>query len=203
VGRPNGGPGSGAGRDAAACFDRSARTTAKAGVDGGAPVGAAVRVVAVSAFSRPLGRVSRLPEEVLFFARSAAYGLFIGVVYWILTAEPAGTTLLVGFGGASAVLALILAVRRRRPAAVDRSGNADGPFGDETGRIPAPTLAPLQLGFGLALAGLAIPFGVWMAIAAVVPILAGSLSWLHSAEREWTATASTGKAPDLARRSGN
>src|SRR5207244_830823 len=123
----------------------------------------AARVVAVSAFPRVLRRLSGLPEEVLFFARSAAYGLFIGAAYWFLTYEPAGATLLVGFGGASAVLGLILAVRRRLTAAVGALGDTDGPFGDESGRIPAPTLAPLQLGFGLALAGLAIPFGVWMA----------------------------------------
>ena len=134
-------------------------------------------------------RIRGLPEEVLFFARSAGYGLFNGVIYWILTAEPAGATLLLGFGAASAALALVLLARRRRPAVDDELRRPDGPFGDETGRIPAPTLAPLQVGFGLALAGLAIPFGIWMAIASIVPILVGSLGWLHSAEREWRATA--------------
>jgi hypothetical protein len=175
LGRANGGPGP------------DARRWAAGGVDLGVGVGDSAVSVA-----GPLRRASGLPEEVLFFARSAAYGLLIGVVYWILTGEPAGTTLLLGFGGASAALALILALRRRRTAALDGQP-ADGPFGDETGRIPAPTLAPLQLGFGLALAGLAIPFGIWMAIASIVPILAGSLGWLRGAEREWRATASEDK----------
>ncbi len=45
----------------------------------------------------------RLSEEVLFFARIAAFGLIVGAVYWFVAYEPAGTVMLLGFGVASSV----------------------------------------------------------------------------------------------------
>ena len=38
-----------------------------------------------------------LPEEVTFFARSAAFALVIATIYWFVSYEPAGTTLLAFF----------------------------------------------------------------------------------------------------------
>jgi hypothetical protein len=124
----------------------------------------------------------RLPEEIAFFARSAAYALVVAVIYWFLTYETAGTVLLGGFGLASAVLVgLLLWKRPRRPAAATA---ADGPYGDESGAVPAPTLAPLQVGFGLAVLVLTVPFGPAMAIASIVPLVLGGLGWLRAVETE-------------------
>ena len=124
----------------------------------------------------------RLPEEVVFFARSAAYALVVAVIYWILTHEVAGTILLGGFGVASTVLVgLLLWKRRRRPAPATAP---DGPFGDESGAVPAPTLAPLQFGFGLAVLLLTVPFGPAMALASIVPLVAGGIGWLREVEAE-------------------
>jgi hypothetical protein len=44
--------------------------------------------------------MSRVPEEVLVFARPAAFGLIVGAVYWFVSYERAGTVLLLGFGTA-------------------------------------------------------------------------------------------------------
>ncbi len=130
-----------------------------------------------------------LPEEIAFFLRSAAYGISVAIAYWFLTSEVAGTVLLGGFGGASAVLVALLLWRRPRgtPASMsdpEASGEADGPFGDESGAVPAPTFAPLEVGVGLALLILVIPFGPVMALAAAVPLAAGALGWLHAVEAE-------------------
>ncbi len=138
-------------------------------------------------------RPERLPEEIVFFVRIGAYGFFVGIVYWFLTYEVAGAVMLTAFGAACLLLALLLFRGRRGRREIGAVGAAsatapDGPFGDERGRLPAPSFAPLELGFGLALASLSFAFGIWMAAAAVVPILAGGLSWLRSAERELAAT---------------
>jgi hypothetical protein len=131
------------------------------------------------------------PEEIVFFLRSAADALVVAVIYWFLTYEVAGTILLGGFGVASAALVgLLLWKRPDRPrgaaapssAAVDLA--PDGPFGDESGAVPTPTMAPLQVAFGLAVLVLAVPFGPAMAIAAIVPLVAGALGWLRAVESE-------------------
>ncbi|HXG40643.1 MAG TPA: hypothetical protein VNJ28_06840, partial [Candidatus Limnocylindrales bacterium] len=53
-------------------------------------------------FLRPLERIWNAPpgrpEETRLFVRLAAYGLGIGLIYWFVSYETAGTVLLVGFG---------------------------------------------------------------------------------------------------------
>jgi len=160
-----------------------------------------------------LRSVRALPEEVLFFARIGAYGLFIGTVYWFASYEVAGTVLLLLFGVGGSGLAIIL-LRAAPPrttepgvaapdtvsdptgmTAPDAAGTAgdiataaDGPFGDASGRIPGPSFAPLEVGFGLALVALGIVFGPWLVLAAFVPLANGGHTWLLSASREFEAT---------------
>jgi hypothetical protein len=131
-----------------------------------------------------IARLRGLSEEVAFFARSAVFGLAIATIYWFVSYEPAGTTLLGLFGVASAFAAIALFRRQRRPT----GGPEQGPFADESGRIPSETFAPLQVGFGLALAALGLVFGAWLILAAVLPIALGSLGWLASARAELEAT---------------
>ena len=138
-------------------------------------------------------RVRNLPEEVLFFARVGGYGLFIGTVYWFVSYEIAGTVMLLLFGaGASVLAAILLAGARREPAQVEaraeRPIQPDGPFGDESGRLPGPSFAPLEVGFGIALVALGIVFGPWLVLAAFVPLANGGHTWLLSASREFEAT---------------
>ena len=135
-----------------------------------------------------------VPEEVWFFARLAAYGWVVGIAYWFLTYEPVGSLLLTVLGLASTVLTLLLERSRRRaghpssgPPSLHRA-DLEGPFGSPIGRLPSPTFAPLEVGIGLAIASLSLAFGAWLAIAAVLPLLGGVLSWLRSAEREAAAT---------------
>src|SRR5439155_1085007 len=57
---------------------------------------------------RGRGLMRDLPEEVTFFARSAAFALVIATIYWFVSYEPAGTTLLAFFGVASSLAAIVL-----------------------------------------------------------------------------------------------
>ncbi len=135
------------------------------------------------------------PEEVRFFGRIALYALVVGVVYWFLTYETAGTVLLVGFGLCALFASLVLGHGAREvppsgrtPAVAPGAPDPERPFGDETGRLPAPGLAPLGMGFGLAMAALGIAFGPWLIVAGLVLVVWAGLGWLRSAMAEHEAT---------------
>jgi len=149
----------------------------------------------------------RIPEEIAFWLRSAAFGLLIGGVYWYLTYEWAGSILLVLFGVASAGAAAVLGYLVRRRAhehgpegageAVVPGMRAEGPLGDDRGRLPDGSTAPFVFGVGLLLVVLSLPFGGWFILAALVPLVLGGWGWLALATAELDAT---GRADDAAER---
>lgn len=137
-----------------------------------------------------------MTEEVRFFRRVAIYALIVGVIYWFASYEWIGTTLLMVFGiGAGAGTLLLWRGARERAVAeavVTASGGptetgsveAQGPFADESGRLPATTAAPLLLGMAVAIAGLGLVFGPWFLLVAVVPFAAGASGWLRGVRGE-------------------
>lgn len=151
-----------------------------------------------------------MPEELRFLLRSAIYSVFIGIVYWFVSYEWAGSVLLVGTGVATGVLMLVgwsqLRAHGRhlggQPWRWVLLSPASQPSGmtDETGRLPGNSAAPLTLGFGLALAGLGLVFGPALIVAAAVPIFVGLRAWLASGMAEFAAleAATTGNDPEAA-----
>lgn len=129
-------------------------------------------------------------EEVRFFGRIAAYALVVGTVYWFLAYEMAGTVLLLGFGVCALFASLVLGHGARDVGATAGGADPERPFGDESGRLPAPGLAPLGLGFGLAMAALGIAFGPWLVLAGLVLVGWAGLGWLRAAMAEHAALAS-------------
>lgn len=148
------------------------------------------------------------PQEARFFLGLAGFALAITVVYWFLTYEAAGSVLLLGFGLATGVAGVRLAldpraarVRRRVRAEggvpdlrADRldvagggTGGVDRPFLDESGRLPSETLAPFAVGLGAAAAVTAIIFGPAPLIAGALPLGWGMWTWLTSAIEEFRA----------------
>ena len=127
----------------------------------------------------------RIPVEVAILGGMSAYAVFLGVVYWLVSYEVAGTVLLLGFGVATGVG---FAVLRWESRAGTGSGGVDGstdrPFTDESGAIPTRSLAPLIVGFGVAVAALGLVFGIWFVIGGAIPIVAGGVDWLRSAQHE-------------------
>jgi Cytochrome c oxidase subunit IV len=122
----------------------------------------------------------RLPEEVLVFARLAAFGLIVGTVYWFVAYEAAGTVLLLGFGIATAVAAIILWVRSRKIA-----GATDhGLLATDPGPIPAPAYAPFHIGVGAGLVALGLAFSPLLVLTGLVVMVIGARYWLEAAMRE-------------------
>ena len=139
------------------------------------------------------------PQETRVFLLMSAFGIVVGIVYWFLAYEVAGTILLLAFGVATGLIGARLVadptaarVRRlardRGGATSDASGGGTGqidrPFADESGRLPAETIAPFVLGLGVATAATAVVFGPAPLIVSVLPVAWGAWSWLTSARAE-------------------
>jgi hypothetical protein len=132
-----------------------------------------------------------MAEEIAVFARSAAYFGAIGAIYWFLTYEMAGSMLLVGSALASAFVAIVLrlGLRGEQSSAPVSEIRPDGPFGDESGALPAPTAAPLGVAFGLALVVLGLVFTGALVLAGAILVLLASRQWLRAAMSEADPTA--------------
>jgi hypothetical protein len=139
-----------------------------------------------------------LTEEVRFFRRVSIYAFVVGATYWFVSYEPAGTALLLLFGVSTGVGTLLLwrGARGRRPSRGGADATAgyglegatipgpDGPFGDETGRVPTPTFSPFLVAVAVALIALGLVFGAWFALAALIPLAVGTGGWLSSVRGE-------------------
>jgi hypothetical protein len=163
------------------------------------------------------------PQETRLFLLLGAFGVLIGIGYWFVSHEAAGTALLLGFGLANGVVGSLLATdpaatrvraavrlraegRSPEPPADDRAGGGTGgldrPFLDESGRLPSATLAPFAVGLGVATAATAIVFGAAPLVAGVVPLAWGTWTWLRGARDEWEATEAPGSGQAGGRGSG-
>jgi hypothetical protein len=138
-----------------------------------------------------------MPEEMRFMMRSAVYSIFIGIVYWFVSYEAAGTVFLLGAGLAAGVMFGAIYYEWRQsghrlrgpfwrwinlPPAEAESGTTD-----ETGRLPRPTIAPISAGLGVALLALGLVFGIWMALAAIVPLVVAMRAWIKDSSAEYRA----------------
>jgi hypothetical protein len=125
--------------------------------------------------------------EAKVFARMAIFGIVVGVVYWFLTYETAGSVMLTAFGFASGIAGLAIFLGSRdRPQA--RDPGADRPTGatveGEADAIPRPGWAPLGIAIGLGGVALAGPFGPWLAIAGLFLFIRSAKAWLDATVRE-------------------
>jgi hypothetical protein len=142
------------------------------------------------------------PQEARFFLFLSAFGIVVGVIYWFVSYESAGTVLLFGFGAATGLLGLRLVadpasrvvrerVRVRDAGTIPReegagagTGGVDRPFLDETGRLPDETIAPFAIGLGVAIAATGLIFGPAPVAVGVLPLAWGAWAWLSGARAE-------------------
>ena len=142
------------------------------------------------------------PQEARFFLFLSAFGFVVGVIYWFVAYESAGTVLLVGFGAATGLIGSRLAadpaarVARERARASEAetiprgegtgtgTGGVDRPFLDETGRLPDETIAPFAVGLGVAIAATGLIFGPAPVIVGLLPLAWGAWGWLSGARAE-------------------
>ena len=142
------------------------------------------------------------PQETRFFLVIAGWAGALGIIYWFVSDEVAGTALLAGLALASGLISVwLIRARRlatRRPAAsgtpgltadrkdasVGGTGSVDRPFLDESGRLPDPTLAPFAVALGIALVVLGPVFGAAPVAVGLLSFLWGASLWLRAARDE-------------------
>ena len=129
--------------------------------------------------------MSSLSDEVRLFGRMATFGLVVGVGYWLLTGERAGTVLLVAFGAASSLAAVALFVGARSSRRTKRAEGAGEPGADEA--VPEPGWSPLVIAAGIGGLALGGAFGPWLTIAGLLVAILGGWAWLSAAMREFDA----------------
>jgi Cytochrome c oxidase subunit IV len=140
-------------------------------------------------------------EELRVFVRGLGYLVVAGVAYWIASAEPTGTVLLVSIVLAIGALVLMLAGFARRllrPTSPPRSllGRLDRVIGfhedPDEGSPPlagGPDLVPLTSAWpiltaaAVALAGFGLVFGAWLLVPGVVLVGVALLGWLTQLDR--------------------
>jgi hypothetical protein len=142
------------------------------------------------------------PQEVRFFLLLSAFGIVVGIIYWFVSYESAGTVLLLAFGAATGLIGVRLvsdpASRRVRDRVRVRdadpipeeegtgggTGGVDRPFLDETGRFPDETIAPFAIGLGISVAATGLIFGPAPVAVGVLPFAWGAWAWLSGARAE-------------------
>ena len=106
-----------------------------------------------------------------------AFAAFIGMVYWLATYEPAGTTMLAASVGIGLIPGVFLfrASRRMAPRPEDR----DNPGIDEgvgiVGSFPGSSIWPFVLAGGATLAGIGLVFGLWAVLPGILLITVAAI----------------------------
>jgi hypothetical protein len=126
-------------------------------------------------------------DEAVLFGRLAIFGIVVGVVYWFLSYETAGTVMLIGFGVASGVASISLWAKPSRSALEASLPDGEVPAGWADERIPAPAFAPLIVGAGVAITALGLALGPLILPVGVIVGLIGGRYWLQAAVREYEA----------------
>ena len=123
--------------------------------------------------------------EAKLFARMAIFGVAIGVAYWFLTYETAGSVMLTTFGAASGIAALAIWLGSRGRGRAVAGGRAVGAASESNvNPVTHSGWAPLGIAIGLGGVALAGPFGPWLAIAGLFLAIRSAKSWLDAQMEE-------------------
>jgi len=105
-----------------------------------------------------------MKTSVRFLVLAGAFGIFIGIVYWFVAQEPAGTTLLILMGVAPMIMAYVVWRRtsgKRFPEDENNATYAED-AGDELGHFSTGSLWPFVMAGGVLLALQGFIYGVWL-----------------------------------------
>ncbi len=104
--------------------------------------------------------------EGQIFAGLAAFFLVVGAIYWFTSYEDAGSVLLLSTAilGTIPGAYLILTSRKHPPRPEDQGEATVADGAGRVGSFPEYSVWPLVLAIGLAIAGVGLVFGIWMAL---------------------------------------
>jgi hypothetical protein len=140
-----------------------------------------------------------MTEELRLFLRTALYAAAAGVVYWLVSYEPAGTVLLAAL--LLALIAFIAVAIALAPSAVagtrgrgalgivnrvlgfDEPPNAAAPLEGRPELIPTTSPWPIISAAAAVLIGLGMIFGPWLLVPGVVLLAAAVVGWITQLDR--------------------
>jgi len=107
-----------------------------------------------------------MKTSIRFLGFAGLFGIGIGIVYWLITYEPAGTTLLVLMGVATLIMGYVVWSRtrgKRFPEDADSITYAED-AGDELGHFSAGSLWPFVMALGVVVGVEGLIYGIWLLI---------------------------------------
>jgi len=119
--------------------------------------------------------------EVKFFTFSALFSLAVAGVYWFLSYEDAGSTLLLFMFLAPFFVGAFLAYRGWRMRLAENDPNASHPAeaGAPVGRFSTGSIWPFLMGLGVAVVLEGFIFGIWLLMVGMVLFLAASVGLMQ------------------------
>lgn len=122
--------------------------------------------------------------SIRFLVFAGAFGLAIGVAYWFVTYEPAGTALLLFMGLAPLVMGGYLILHgRERPLPEDEEETTPAEAaGEPVGHFPSGSVWPIIMGLGFVIGVIGFIFGKWMVFFGIL-LLVWSITGLMQESR--------------------
>jgi Cytochrome c oxidase subunit IV len=108
--------------------------------------------------------------SIRFLGYAGLFGILIGIVYWQITQEPAGTTLLVLMGVATLIMGYVVWRRttgKRFPEDAETITYAQD-AGDELGHFSAGSLWPFVMAAGVVIGVEGLIYGIWLLVAGLL-----------------------------------
>jgi hypothetical protein len=121
-----------------------------------------------------------MKTEAFFYLGIMVVFAAIGVVYWFVSYEDAGTVMLTGTAlmGVFAGGYLYLQSRRYPPRLEDRPDATVAEGAGDIDVFPSGTYWPLALAFGAAMTASGLIFGIWLVLGGLIFFVGGMIGWI-------------------------
>ena len=118
--------------------------------------------------------------EGIIFVLAAIFYLLLGTIYWVLTNDSTGTTVLVLTGVLGFIVAfyVLYTAKRVYPRPEDRLDAEIDEADPEYGFFSPYSWWPFAVGFGAFLTALGLVFAVWLLVLGIFVLLMSVVGWL-------------------------
>ena len=107
-----------------------------------------------------------MKTSIRFLTFAGAFGLVLGTIYWFVTYEEAGTSLLLLMGVAALIMASFLWARARTPETPqdDPEATPESAAGQTVGHFSTGSIWPLVMAIGIVFGIEGFVYGTWLLV---------------------------------------